>query len=195
MSYQNVLNYWFEGEPLGKKQMNRWWKKDPSVDEWMKKQFGGLVDRVFQGEYQIWCETPEGHLTAIICLDQFPRNMYRGSPRSYQYDPLALELVQKGLSEVYQQLSSNLHKAFFLLPLMHDEDIASQLLCVEQYKILASKTGRDDYREYFQGAVRFAEKHLEIIEQFGRFPHRNEILGRISTGKEKEFLKQPGSSF
>lgn len=194
MSYQNVLNYWFAGEPLGAEQMNRWWKKDPSVDEWIKKQFGGLVEEVFRGEYKIWSETPDGYLAAIICLDQFPRNMYRGSPRSYQYDSLALELVLEGLSGVYQQLSSDLHKAFFLLPLMHDENLKSQQLCVEQYKILAAEA-REDFREYFQGTIGFAERHLEIIEQFGRFPHRNDILGRISTQQEKKFLSQPGSSF
>ena len=194
MSYRDVLNYWFAGEPLGKEQINRWWKKDPAVDEWIKKQFGGLVDEVFEGEYRRWCKTPEGYLAAIISLDQFPRNMYRGSPKSYQYDSLALQLVQEGLPGAYLQLSSDLYKAFYLLPLMHDEDIDSQLLCVQQYKMLASEA-RDDYKKYFQGAVSFAKRHLEIIEQFGRFPHRNDILGRISTVEEKEFLTQPGSSF
>ena len=194
MTYQNVLDYWFAGEPLGSEQMNRWWKKDPSVDEWIKIKFGGLVDEVFREKYRVWCETPEGYLAAIICLDQLPRNMYRGSRKSYQYDALALTLVQEGLSNVFPQLSSELHKAFFLLPLMHAEDKACQLLCLQQYKILAQEA-IDAYRAYFQGAVGYAERHLDIIDRFGRFPHRNDILGRTSTAEEKEFLTQPGSSF
>ena len=194
MSYRDVLDYWFGGEPLGSAQMNRWWKKDPSVDKWIKSRFGRLVDEVYQGLHLPWSQEPEGLLAAIICLDQFPRNMYRGTPQSFGYDHLALTLAQNGLHGKYKQLKSDLHKAFFLLPLMHHEDCASQSLCVREYNRLANGAS-DKYREYLQGGAGFAVRHQEIIERFGRFPHRNEILGRTSTAEEIEFLTQPGSSF
>lgn len=194
MSYQNVLDYWFAGEPLGKEQMNRWWKKDPSVDEWIKSEFGGLVDRAYNGLYKSWSQSPEGTLAAIICLDQFPRNMYRGTPKSFEYDHLALKLAQEGFSKEYDELTFDLHKMFFLTPLMHHENSESQSLCVSQFEKLAEQAA-NPHKKYFEGSVGFAHQHLKIIENFGRFPHRNEILGRESTAEEIEFLKQPGSSF
>ena len=194
MFYQTVLDYWFAGEPLGKDQMNRWWKKDSSVDEWIKSEFGGLVDQVYNGLYQSWSKSPEGMLAAIVCLDQFPRNMYRGTPKSFEYDHLALKLTQAGLPKEYDDLVFDLHKSFFLMPLMHHENQKSQFLCVKEFKKLAVQASKE-YRNYFEGGARFALRHQEIIERFGRFPHRNEILGRVSTAEEIEFLKQPGSSF
>lgn len=194
MSYQNVLDYWFAGEPLGREQMNRWWKKNTLVDEWIKSEFGGLVDRVHSGLYRIWKASPEGLLAAIICLDQFPRNMYRGTSKSFEYDHLALALTQEGLRKEYDELTFDLHKAFFLMPLMHHENLESQFLCVERFKKLAAQA-TSPYRDYFKGSVEFAIRHQQIIRQFGRFPHRNTIIGRKSTPEEIEFLKMPHSSF
>ena len=194
MSYRDVLDYWFADEPLGKEQMNRWWKKDPSVDEWIKSEFGGLVDQVYNGLCQSWGKSAEGMLAAIICLDQFPRNMYRETPKAFEYDHLALELTQEGLLKEYNDLTFELHKAFFLMPLMHHECSDSQSMCVKQFKKLAEHTS-SPYREYFKGGAEFAVQHQVIIDRFGRFPHRNEILGRESSAEEIEFLKQPGSSF
>ena len=192
--YDEVLNFWFSGELLGKEQMNRWWQKDKQVDEWIKKRFETLVDNIYQGLYKNWSQTPKGCLAAIICLDQFPRNMYRGDLKAFEYDALALSLVQKGLELEYELALNDLERTFFILPLMHHENTESQVLCLQLYEQLA-QNAEDEVKSYLSRTVIFAKKHLEIIERFGRFPHRNKVLGRECTEEEIEFLTRPGSSF
>lgn len=192
--FQAVLDFWFEGEALGQVQMERWWKKTPEVDRLIRQRFASLVDELYQGLSQRWSESPKSCLAAIICLDQFSRNMYRETRQSFQYDALALELAEQGLQKGFDRSLSPLERAFFIMPLMHDESLTSQERCISLLSELVCET-EGQLERYLEGSLDFARKHHDIIARFGRYPHRNNILGRESTPEELEFLKEPGSSF
>ncbi|MGI9274087.1 MAG: DUF924 family protein [Endozoicomonas sp.] len=194
ITFQNVLDFWFSGEPLGEEQMNRWWKKNVSVDKDIRDRFAGLVDDVHRGLADEWAVTAEGRLAAITCLDQFPRNMYREDPRSFHYDERATALCREGLALEQHRSLPPLQQAFFVMPLMHSEQMPDQDECVRQFeRLVGESTGA--VQGYLSGSLDFAIKHRDIIARFQRFPHRNSILGRSSTAEELEFLTQPGSSF
>ena len=191
---QDVLEFWFSGELLGEEQMGRWWKKDESVDKDIRDRFIGLVDDVYNSLADEWAVTAEGRLAAIICLDQFPRNMYRNDPRSFHYDERATVLCREGLALKQYKILPALQQAFFVMPLMHSEQLPDQDECVRQFERLV-KESSGAVQDYLSGSLDFAIKHRDIIARFQRFPHRNSILGRSSSAEEREFLTQPGSSF
>ena len=191
---RDVLEFWFSGEPLGEEQMRRWWKKNDSVDNEIRERFAGLVNDVHHSLADEWAVTAEGRLAAIICLDQFPRNMYRGDPRSFHYDERALALCREGLALEQYRVLQPLHQAFFVMPLMHSEQLPDQDECVCQFERLVGESS-GAVQGYLSGSLDFAIKHRDIIVRFQRFPHRNAILGRTSSAEEQMFLTQPGSSF
>lgn len=194
MKWQNVLDFWFAGESLGREQITRWWKKSDEVDADIRRRFASLVDDVYQHLGDKWSETPEGRLSAIICLDQFPRNMFRNTPGSFKYDGKALALCKKGLQLGHNQQLPPLWQTFFLMPLMHSESLEDQDLCMAEFSKLAA-SAEDVVKDYIAGSLTFAEKHREIIRRFKRYPHRNAILQRASSAEEEAFLLEPGSSF
>ena len=194
MTSNDVLNFWFAGEPLGELQMNRWWKKNEAIDQDIRNQFRELVDEVHGGLADEWSKTPEGRLAAIICLDQFSRNMYRNDAKSFQYDKRALELSREGVVQEQHRKLEPLQQAFFIMPFMHSEQLQDQEECIRQFERLAAETS-GVVMDYLKGSLEFAIKHRDIIARFQRFPHRNEVLGRDSTAEEKVFLTQPESSF
>lgn len=174
-----VLHFWFE--ELTPEQH---FKKDEDVDETIRQRFGKLHEHAVQGECYTWRDTIEGRLAEIIVLDQFSRNMFRNSPRAFQYDPMALVLSQEA---VHLGLAHELppHKRSFLyMPFMHSESLAIH----EEAMKLFSEPGLEMNLDY-------EIQHKQIIERFGRYPHRNEVLNRSSTKEEEAFLKEPGSSF
>ena len=175
----DIINFWFSQEvkPL-------WFKKSAEFDRQIKQRFYDTYQLAKTGALDDWRDVPQNALASIVVLDQFPRNMFRGTSQAFATDTKAVELTKYAIARNYQQYLTNEQQAFLYMPLMHSEDIADQDLCVE----LFTKLGRVDNLE-------FALKHQVIIERFGRFPHRNEILGRESTPAEKEFLTKPGSSF
>lgn len=177
--YQQVLDFWFEElEP------EMWWRKDAALDAEIKTRFHDALKQAKQGELFGWRETPAGRLAEIIVLDQFSRNIYRDQPESFAQDPMALVLAQEAVAAgVHKQLPQQ-QRAFLLLPYMHSESAVIHQQAVPLFKEFTQQTNYD-----------FELKHKEIIDKFGRYPHRNEILGRQSTAEEIEFLKQPGSSF
>ena len=192
--WQEVLGFWFQGETLSKEQIRRWWEKDEKVDEWIKQQFSVRIEETYEYLYKSWSETAQGRLAAIICLDQLSRNAYRGSAQSFQYDKRAKQLTDEGLKLDHDKELSLLERSFFIMPLMHDEELSSQKRCIAYFEeLVAASEGA--LRDYFSGSLNFAIKHCEIIQRFGRYPHRNKILGRESTLEERAFLQQPGSSF
>lgn len=194
MNSQQVLDFWFGGEALGKAQLKRWWHKDSEVDAEITSRFLELVNEVHQGLGDKWSETDEGRLAAIICLDQFPRNMFRSQPRAFQYDQKALELCKQGVEgDAFRELPL-LWQSFFFMPLMHSESLADQNDCVKQFARLADQAD-GSLKEYLSGSLDFARQHRDIVQKFGRYPHRNAILGRESSEEELAFLQQPGSSF
>ncbi len=139
-------------------------------------------------------ETPRGRLALILLLDQLPRAIYRGTPRAFEKDDKALGLAREGLQLKMDHHLRYIERLFFLLPLEHAEDLDAQQQSVRRFLELEAEVA-PPLRPAFGGFVEYAVRHRDVIERFGRFPHRNEILGRESTAEEEAFLKEPGSSF
>ncbi|BBL78506.1 membrane protein [Rubrobacter xylanophilus] len=182
---EEVLDLWFGGEPVFRE---RWFRKDPAFDAEIRNRFGGLYERAARGELEGWKEEPRSCLALILLLDQFPRNMFRGTARAFATDGKAREAADSALRSGFDRALSPVERLFVYLPFEHSERLEDQRRSVELFGRLAAETGLDQPLEY-------AERHMEIIERFGRFPHRNEALGRKTTEEETAFLKTPGSSF
>lgn len=175
-----VLSFWFEQSTP-----RQWFSKNPAFDREISQRFGLWVESALSGELDHWSLEKQGCLALILVLDQFTRQIYRDTPKAFAGDGQALtrceQAVQRGWVGEFEVMS---HRQFVLMPMMHSEDVAIQRASLPLF-------------EQFTDAntVSFAKRHCEIIERFGRFPHRNAVLGRDSTQAEIEFLKQPGSSF
>lgn len=174
-----VLKFWFD--ELESKQ---WFVKDLDLDAVIEARFAFLVQQARAGELFSWRATPEGRLAEIILLDQFSRNIYRDQPESFSADTVALVLSQEAISQGADQQLAPQKRAFLYMPFMHSESA----LIHDQAVVLFDQPGLEYNLE-------FEYKHKAIIDRFGRYPHRNAILGRDSTAEELEFLRQPGSSF
>ena len=194
----SVLNYWFgtdtDDAKLANERASLWWSKKPSVDDEIRRRFKPLVMTAGQVPLSDWASTPHGRLALILLTDQFPRNIFRGQPESFGFDKIALELTLQGLAAEEDKWLRPIERVFFYLPLEHSENLEHQHRAVELLRELGREVP-DSQRPTFEGFLKFALRHHAIIEEFGRFPHRNAILGRTSTPEEIEFLKQPGSSF
>lgn len=189
---QDVLDFWFL--PIGVKGHNtqrpEWFRKDDAFDAQIRAQFGELVEQALQGGLRHWDdEGTQGTLARIVVLDQFTRNIHRGTPKAFAGDALALEAALALDDSGANQTLPPVQRVFAYLPFEHAESLSMQLRSVDLFDMLrSSATGFDSTFDY-------ARRHYEIIRRFGRFPHRNAILGRASTAEEVEFLKQPGSGF
>jgi uncharacterized protein (DUF924 family) len=193
-----VLDFWFgglmEGEPVPPERFNLWFGGARTTDRQIRERFAADVERAGAGEYDGWRVFPRGTLALLILLDQFPRNIYRGSPRAYDFDGRARELCLAGLDEGQDRELNTVQRAFFYLPLEHAEDIALQQRSEAAFaELLRQAPG--PLRETCRNFLDYAERHRAIIERFGRFPHRNSPLSRPSTAEEAAFLREPGSSF
>ncbi|XLZ68620.1 DUF924 family protein [Massilia sp. SR12] len=189
---QDVLDFWFL--PIGAKGHNmqrpEWWRKDDAFDRAIFQQFGDVIEQALVGGLRQWDdEGTQGTLARIIVLDQFTRNVYRGTPKAFAGDELALEAARALDDSGANQTLPVAQRAFSYMPLEHSENLSMQMRCVDLFAMLAADAPA------YAGMLDFAKKHFEVIRRFGRFPHRNAILGRESTLEEIEFLKQPGSSF
>ena len=172
-----------------------WFRKSDAFDAEVRARFAALHDDVARGVYDDALAAPRGRLALLIVLDQLPRNMFRGSPRSFASDARARAIAEEGLARGDDAQVRGDARMFFYLPLMHAEDVGAQEEAVRRYEAWA-RTARDDgERAGIEQGVRFARAHLDIVRRFGRFPHRNAILGRPSTEEERAFLQTPGSSF
>lgn len=195
---EDVLYFWFgeldsDGLAL-ESQVARWWKKDAKFDDVIRSRFGDTHQRLADGRGEDWCENPRGTLAFIIVLDQFSRNLYRNDPAMFTHDDRARAATDHGLERGFDRELGLDGRAFFYMPLMHSEAIADQDRCVELFTVLHDETeGRARARA--ANSLGHAHKHREVVRRFGRFPHRNPVLGRTSTGEEFAFLQQPGSSF
>ena len=194
-SPDNLLHLWF-GEP-GSPPLavsKQWFTKDEAFDRALRERFGPALEAGVRGELSSWTETPRGRLTLIVLFDQLSRNIFRNTPRAFAQDGLALALTHEALAGGDLGALTPVERYFVLMPLMHAEDVALQRRCVAEFeKLLAEAPG--ELTGLMTSAVDYAKRHAAIVERFGRFPHRNAILGRASTAEEVEFLKQPGSSF
>jgi uncharacterized protein (DUF924 family) len=195
---EDVLDFWFgELNELGcssPEHRKRWWTKSNAFDEAIKSHFLNDYEAIVAGDREVWRNTARGALAYIIVLDQFSRNIFRGTPEMFAADELAREVCCEGLDADFDSELSFDERVFFYLPLEHSEDVATQQRCLQLFSGLvdfAPEPLEGDAKYYLD----FAERHKAIIERFGRYPHRNEILGRASTPDETEFLQEPGSSF
>ena len=180
MSKQNeILNFWYV-----EIEQAQWFIKDDAFDEMIKARFLSDVENAIAGDYDDWSKEPQGCLALILLLDQFTRNIFRDTPRAFEGDKKAIAFCLQGIERGYLEELEELQAWFFLLPMEHSETLAIQEASLPLFK----KYPPDDVFEY-------AVKHHAIVERFGRFPHRNEILGRNSTPEEIAFLQEPGSSF
>lgn len=197
VSADDVLGFWLgaPGEPPLAKAQN-WWKKDEAFDRELSERFEETITRASRGELAQWRTSPRGRLALIVALDQFSRNVFRGTPRSFAQDGLAREVALQALEAGDEQVLTPVEASFLLMPLMHAEDLQLQRRGQEAFRTLCDRVSSEDpVRGVLESSVKYAGQHLAIIERFGRFPHRNAILGRPSTADEEEFLTQPGSSF
>lgn len=175
----NVLKFWFsELTP------QQWFVKNEALDLTIKKRFQLVHQQANAGELFEWRQTPQGCLAEVIVLDQFSRNIYRDSPNAFASDNLALVLAQEAITKGFDNELTPEQRSFLYMPYMHSESKAIHEIAVTLFN-----------QPELQNNYEFELKHKVIIDQFGRYPHRNEILGRESTAEEIEFLKQPGSSF
>ncbi len=179
MTPQPILHFWFE--ELTPKQH---FVKDAALDETIRVRFGTTLEAAARCELFNWRATPEGRLAEIVVLDQFSRNIYRDTPRAFAQDPLALALAQELLGGGHDQALTPDQRCFAYMPYMHSESALVQAQSVA----LFTQLGLAD-------SLRSALRHREIIERYGRFPHRNATLGRSSSAEELSFLQEPGSSF
>lgn len=186
-----VLDCWFGAPdtPTFGHARKLWFARDPAFDAMLLERFGTLIDAAREGALDSWTATPSGALALIIVLDQFSRNCYRNTPRAFAADHQALRVAQQMVaSGADLRLPTAHHRAFAYLPFEHDETLTSQHESLRLFKQLKAEP---DGASYYSSAV----GHARIIERFGRFPHRNAVLGRQSTDEETAFLKGPGSSF
>lgn len=187
---QDILDFWF-GKPDDSyylKPRQEWFIKNEQFDLEIKSKFLTIHLQATRGELDNWQENCDSILALIIILDQFSRNIFRNQPEAFANDDKALELAQKAIDLKFDQQLEPVQSWFIYLPFEHSENIVHQRYCLELFSTL-----KDDL--YSQSAIEYAQLHFDIIEKFGRFPHRNQILGRESTLEELDFLTKPSSSF
>jgi uncharacterized protein (DUF924 family) len=172
---EEIVQEWL-GDP------SRWWTKDPVFDRFLAETYGEEVEAALRGELDAWAETPRGALALVILFDQFARNIHRDTPRMYAGDQRAVSICLAVIDAGADATLSEPERQFLYMPLMHSENRAHQERCLEKFRELGK-------------SLDFAQRHADIVFRFGRFPHRNAILGRESTPEEIAFLEQPGSSF
>ncbi len=188
---EEILTFWFKEQALSAPQIDRrmdiWFGSDPVFDHEVAGQFGNDVELASTGQLDYWAETPRGRLALIILIDQFRRNIHRGTKKAFSKDLVALKLCVEGAMQKKEQDLAPIEKVFFYMPLQHAESRKVQAKSVEIYRRLAQSVS-PTYRETFETILQFAELHKDIIDQFGRFPHRNQLLGRENTPEEDEYL-------
>ena len=179
-SISDVLGFWFAPGMAA-----RWFAGAPAFDAEVKARLGRAAEAAARGELDVWTDTPEGSLALVLLLDQVPRHLYRGDARAFDGDAAARAVTRRAIEAGFDRELDQAQRLFLYLPLEHSESLADQEDCVRLFGKL------DENPEWLD----YAERHRDIIARFGRFPHRNTILDRESTAEERDFLKEPGSSF
>lgn len=186
-----ILDFWFGSRTNVVGYGNRravWFKKNTAFDQEIRVRFRPDYEQAAAGELSDWQDSPQGCLALVLLFDQFPRHMFRGAPQAFATDPQALSVAQQAIAQGFDQALRPVQRWFIYLPFEHSENLEHQNRAVELFRQLGDDPDSLDVLAY-------AIRHRDIIQRFGRFPHRNKILVRPSTPEEAEFLKQPGSSF
>lgn len=198
-----ILDFWFEGVDdtvaidKQKSPFNKWFVRNAEFDEKLKRKFASHIQAADDGAYPSWEATAEGRLALILLFDQFARNIYRNTPQMFTYDEKAVELAKLTVMEGKDSTLPLIYRTFLFMPLMHAEEMDDQELGVRIFHDLVdlSRTVCPENTSYYEYTLDYAVRHRDIIKRFGRFPHRNAILGRDSTSTEEAFLKKPAASF
>jgi len=195
---ETILGFWFGSDPddakTAKERSSLWWSKNPKTDDEIRNRFESLVLVAESGDLDEWRSSTDGRLALILLTDQFPRNIYRGTPAAFRFDRIARNLSLEGLPLGVDKDLRPIQRVFFYMPLEHSENPEDQERSVRLFRDLAGEVSVD-LKPMFEGYVDYALRHQVIINRFGRFPHRNSIVGRQSTPEEIKFLEQPDSSF
>lgn len=194
----DVLAFWF-GAPgsatdVAARQRALWFGKLPANDQAVSEQFSDTLAAAAERRLDDWADTPRGRLALVIVFDQFPHHVYRDQPHAFATDPQALAQTLAALSAGEDRALAPIERVFLYLPLEHAESLEMQERSVSLYEQLAREAVGDE-RALFDGFLDYARRHRDVVARFGRFPHRNAILGRASTPAESQFLTQPGSRF
>lgn len=195
---QAVLDYWFgeltdDHDPGTRGSI--WWRKDPAVDAEIRERFGADFDRAVAGELDGWASEPRTCLALVILLDQFSRNLFRDDPRAWANDPKAQAITEAAIDRGLDRALAVVERQFLYMPLMHAEDVERVRRHCDLADACVAEVPEERKHAAFEGWIKAARQHLAIVERFGRYPHRNAVLGRTSTNEELAFLKEPGSSF
>jgi len=179
MTSEDIINFWFY--EVGRE---RWFIDDPALDQSMREKFEATYEKAIAGELEAWSDTPEGTLALLLLFDEFPRRMYRGTPKAFATDDEALETARNGIIKHFDDRIAKEFKMLFYLPFMNSESLGDQRLALYYIRERAKE----------QEWLSVAEQHYEIVQRFGRFPQRNPVLGREPTPEELEFLNTKGQA-
>ncbi len=185
---RTLLDFWFAPPDNPEDRSEVWFRVDPAFDAALRERFLADHEAAAAERYEDWKAAPETCLALILLLDQLPRNLFRGSPRAYATDGMARAAAHHAIERGFDQLLTPVRRWFVYLPFEHSEDLADQELALRLFRALPEE-GKT------ASALAAVERHREIIARFGRFPHRNRVLGRVSTAEEEAFLKEPNSAF
>lgn len=195
---ESILHFWFgssaDDAEVIREKWDLWWKKNSHVDDEIRKRFEATLQAEHQGERASWGKNPRGQLARIIVLDQFPRNMYRGAARAFAFDERALGLAGVALGQGMDKALRLVERVFMYMPFEHSEDSNDQQTSETLFTALVA-AAPDSQKSVFRDFLEYAVRHKAIIDRFGRFPHRNALLGRKSTPEELTFLNGADSSF
>lgn len=185
-----ILCFWFgaPGSPERGQARPEWFRKDDAFDDEIRRRFGDAVATALAGGFGEWCTTADGSLARILLLDQFTRNIFRGTPRAFAGDERALATAEDAVARGFDRALPPRERWFVYMPFEHAESVDAQHRSLHLFGALARETGDD-------GALVWARKHADVIFRFGRYPRRNAILGRPSTAEEEAYLREPGAGF
>ncbi len=193
-----ILSFWFMEQQLGAPQidgrLDTWFGEDPLFDQEIEKEFSDDVERASDGKLDHWAHEPSGRLALILLLDQFRRNIFRNTAEAFEKDKAALKLCVEGAMEKMDKGLAPIHRAFFYMPLQHAESRKVQAKSREIYQRLAEAVS-PTFKETFETISQFADLHADIVEQFGRFPHRNKLLDRENSPEEEEYMAGDSPDF
>ena len=194
----SIKQFWFgdsdDDRLTGQRQAALWWSKNDALDHQVRQRFETALEAAGRGALDAWADTPDGLLALVLLTDQFPRNMYRGHARAFAFDALARCWCRLALARHSDQALRPIERVFLYLPLEHSERLADQERAVQLFRALGDGVPAER-QDIYRGYLDYALRHHEVIARFGRFPHRNAVLGRSSTPQELEFLAGPRSSF
>jgi len=175
-------------------QSRLWFEPSAEQDEFLRQRCGLFLERAARGELEIWKGSPQSCLALVIVFDQLPRSLFRGRAEAFAYDDRALQVSQRGVTSGYLEKLQPIEQAFLLMPYQHSESLTVQYEGVSLFESV-TEAAQGEWRDLLRGFLGFARQHLEIIERFGRFPHRNRVLDRQSTPEEDHYLVSGGATF